>query len=353
MKKTFKTILIVSLFVIPVLLMFSGFSEQPDKKKYKVVSTNKQIQQIKVLKQEIKQKRVTIKSVSDYEGFSVLGKMPDIYSNLSIDGELKTDENGSLIVSDEIRLMFDFFLSARQSEGFELCSDRISEYINLTLDGKAAETAHEIFSTYKRYLTKIENTESGLSENLELEHPEKALDTLKKALINRVDLSVALFGEEIANSLFGDSHETALYNISKIEIAQNPERSDKELLIAEEEFHLPPFQKIRVKREQREKSFANEISTLKQKGAIETIYTLRTETFGEDAAKKLSALDKKNSNLNNRIEQFLIQKQNLLNDTDLGTVEIEKRITEIRKNSFEEWELSSLQKAEASNNRQS
>lgn len=68
-----------------------------------------------------------------------------------IDGQLRVDENGDLVLDQAVRDFFDYFLSASDELGPEAAIGELQRYIDTYLEGQATQQAHSLLANYLRY----------------------------------------------------------------------------------------------------------------------------------------------------------------------------------------------------------
>lgn len=103
-------------------------------------------------------------SVEDYNAVSAYGPLPDYLSDVGFDGGFEVDDQDELIVDQDTRRLFDFFLTTVRRDGMALSSARIEEYITLTLPDPAADKARAVWASYKTYKEQSRNLMGDASQ---------------------------------------------------------------------------------------------------------------------------------------------------------------------------------------------
>ncbi|MBU1170028.1 MAG: hypothetical protein KKD44_10740 [Proteobacteria bacterium] len=106
----------------------------------------------------------TFDSVADYNTVSAYGPLPDYLSDVGFDGGFEVDDQGKLIIGQDMRRLFDFFLAAVRIEGITLCTARINEYIDLTLPPDAAREARSAWAEYRAYKNRLKGLYQEFSD---------------------------------------------------------------------------------------------------------------------------------------------------------------------------------------------
>jgi lipase chaperone LimK len=282
---------------------------------------------------------IDIDSVETYERLSQYGKLPRSLQGTQIDGDLAVDQNGKLIISPDIRRLFDYFLSAAHEEGTELSISRIKEYIQLTLPHEAENEALNILYGYLDYKNNLKRfNHEGLSELSKSE----ALDQLKTAIEDREALRRQYMSQEVVDAFFAAEEAYDHYNLSRMEIEYNETLNDaeKKEMIAQLDEQLPEGLRERRRYMTEEAELKNQIAELQQQeGSEDKIYELREKFYGKKAADGLAELDKQRKDLKNRFNAYYESKKRILNSPDLTDEEKRNQINHLKQESFSKAEL--------------
>ena len=158
-----------------------------------------------------------------------------------IDGALKVDKNGLLILDQDIRDFFDYFLSAADELGPEAVILEIQRYIDTYLPEAAAIQAHKLFGGYLSYKQfefhlrqqPLEGAQLS-SDNLQLVRENfEALKNKRRELFS-IEEDEALFGLELTYQeftlqtleLFADdaiTDEQRMFQLAELETTLPPE----------------------------------------------------------------------------------------------------------------------------------
>ncbi len=80
-----------------------------------------------------------------------IARLPDSFAGTRVDGRLRADAGGNLIIDAEIRRVFDYFLASIGEEPLETSVARLRRYIETQLPEPAADHAIQLLSQYLDY----------------------------------------------------------------------------------------------------------------------------------------------------------------------------------------------------------
>ena len=157
-----------------------------------------------------------------------------------IDGALKVDKNGLLILDQDVRDFFDYFLSAADELGPEAAISEIQRYIDTYLPEAAAIQAHKLFSGYLSY----KQYEFQLRQQ-PLEGAQLSSDSLQLVRENFEALKNKrreLFSLEADEALFGLEQTYQEFTLQSLELFADEAITDEQRMfqLAELETSLPP-----------------------------------------------------------------------------------------------------------------
>lgn len=155
----------------------------------------------------------TFDSVEEYAAVSSYGPMPEFLSDLGFDGGIDVDDAGALIISHDIRLLFDFFLAAIRTEGMDQCTARAEEYIDLTLPPDAANDARSILSSYVTYKQKMKTLYQDFSGAAPAS-PDEYRSLIQKTLKARNAIRRECMTEDIIQAFFLDEESYDTHALS-------------------------------------------------------------------------------------------------------------------------------------------
>lgn len=144
-----------------------------------------------------------------------------------IDGALKADANGELIVDLETRDFFDYFLSTVGEVTPEEALDRIRTLAVNNLPPKAAQQSMALldqYLNYKQQALALQNTALDPSRQNDPAYQQEMLD---KAFTDLKQLRQAVFSPEAHRAFFGLEEAYGEYTLATLEIARRPNLSNE------------------------------------------------------------------------------------------------------------------------------
>lgn len=214
-----------------------------------------------------------------------------------IDGALRVDEHGDLILGPEVIAFFDYFLSATGEEPDAVIRARILAAIGERLDGRAAEQATALLDKYLGFREAARTARPDLDQKAD---PLARLEEIRK-------LRREHFGDEAATALFGsEEQESAVAAAqSQVMLDRSLSEEEREARLAELDRQLP--EEAREARTEARRPLAQqaEEEALREQGATpEELHRHRVATVGPQAAERLSGLDQRRADWKQRVDAF-------------------------------------------------
>ena len=276
-------------------------------------------------------------STNDYLAYSMYGDFP-----LSLKGTaiptLYVDLNGNLVQDRHAKEFIEYFISGAREEGTYISVGRMQEYFSLALTEPALSQAHALLDKYMDYRMQLD---SVVSRNDILLSGDKKMTALQEALDRRKALRRETLGEDVAQAMFGDSEKYETYAVNMLQTAEDPNLTQEQKLaqIAQHEESLPPHIKAKVRYKREEQQLQEKIRNLKQQPNTEAeIYELRKAFYGEGPAKKLAFMDERSDEWLSRVEQFNLQKKQILASVIMNDEQKRQQINQLRNRQFNEDE---------------
>lgn len=274
---------------------------------------------------------------------SKYGPPPRSLRDTQIDGELELDNEGNLLVTHNIRRLFDYFLSAHGEEPMETIIGRIEEYVKEMLPGDAAEKALAILDSYLLYKQGLFALEKDTAELREKNFTETInLAQAKEVLSIRRELRRKYMQPNVVDAFFGDEEMYEQFTLQRLEIQQNedllPEEKSDEIAKLTEQY---PQDISFDWRETKNREALHDTTTKMQKegASAEDIHQVREKAFGKEAAERLAVVDEQRTKWDLRIETYIVAKQKIIRSQELTEPEKEEQIEQLRQESFTEREL--------------
>lgn len=238
---------------------------------------------------------------------------PTSLRGTEVDGELLVDARGNLVLTSQVRHLFDYFLSLIGEESGLQARQRIRDHLTAQLDEPARGQALELLETYLDYQYQLVDLEARfpVAERLEdLLAREQAVQQLRARLFSREAHEAFFAGEEIYNN----------FTLERLTIQQDPSLSDREKGLAIEALreNLPEeMQQLlvpQIHNDLREQTLA-----LRAAGADEgRIRQLRMGMLGPEATERLEELDRSRAEWRERVAAFQQERERILSQPGLA-----------------------------------
>ena len=276
-----------------------------------------------------------------------LEKLPRSLQGTDVDGEIIIDENQQLVVTEGLRRLFDYFLSALGEEEEAVIYARVESYIRHHTPEPAASQAVAIFNQYIAYLKAIPEIEKRYG-NLQLQATKSGELDLNAVAQQKQDvakLREQFFDTQTISAFFGSEDEYDDYSMEMVRISQNKQLTEAQKEAARQDYiSRMPNNTIKANIEQQANlgELMTRTEQMKAKGASsEALYNMRRELVGAPAAARLAQVDQQDANFAQRFQQLQSQKQQILiRTTDKS--QAQTQIKQLEKQLFDDNERKRL-----------
>ncbi|MDN6308441.1 lipase secretion chaperone [Psychrobacter sp.] len=276
-----------------------------------------------------------------------LERLPRSLEGTQVDGEIIIDQNKQLVVTEGLRRLFDYFLSALGEEEEAVILMRVESYIRHHTPEPAASQAVAIFHQYTAYLKEL----SGIGDqygNLQLQATQSGkmdLDMVTQQKQDIAKLRQQYFEEPTILAFFGAEDEYDAYSMEMVRIHQNKQMSDAQKEAAKQDY-ISRMPDNEVTDSIAQQANLNELITrteqMKTRGAsAEALYNMRRELVGAAAATRLAQVDQEDIDFDQRFTQYEIQKQRLLSSSS-EQVQVQNQIEQLEQQLFNDAERKRL-----------
>lgn len=256
---------------------------------------------------------------------------------------LAVDEQGNLRISNDLRTVFDQFLLAIIDDDLDTILIRINHYLESQLNEPALSQAKDILQQYIGLKTALYDLEQSLASQLkETElNSENYLDLLKYQLDQRNRLRAEILAPEIHDAFYQEEERYDAFTYERMLVLNDKQLSQEQKAqqLAELEHQLP--EDIQAARQETQLTDVLKVKTeaLKASGADQdAIRSMRTEMFGEEAATRFDELDKERAEWQNRLDQYMNQREQLLSNKGISEDEKLKQIRALKESMFDSRE---------------
>ncbi len=241
-----------------------------------------------------------------------------------LDGALRMDAQGRLLQDRELRRLFDHLLAGLGELSLDALRARLRAHA-MGVGGEAlAAQAMAAFEQYLDYLRR--------EAELALPHGTDLVDRLEALMALRRDV----FGDELADALFGEDERYALDALARLDggegLADAPETERWQAERGEATEHLLAL-------EQTEQFDQLDLSP-------EHRFEERAALYGEDAAARLAALDGERAQWQQRLDEWHALRDAILNNAALDAAARERELQALRERLFDEAEQRRVQALE-------
>jgi lipase chaperone LimK len=286
----------------------------------------------------------TTQYVLGYE--SKHGGLPDSLRGTTIENALLVDAEGHLIISTDIKDLFDYFLSTISEEDLDTILLRIDEYLNHYLQEPALSESKAILVQYVEFKYSLMALEQELGDALALMSQQDKvnggyLKFLRKQMDQRNALRVQHLDLAVYEAFYEDEQRYDEYTYLKLLVTSDKSLSANERLEKITEFQLALPENVR--KSIRETQITDELKIRTEKlladgGDQEQVRELRREMFGDEAVQRFDELDQQRAQWQARINTYLIQRANILSNQGLAKDELNMQVDALRASLFDELE---------------
>ncbi|MDF2445613.1 MAG: lipase chaperone [Moraxellaceae bacterium] len=258
--------------------------------------------------------------------------LPGSLQGTEVDGELEVDASGRLKITNGVRRVFDYFLSAIGEEPLESIVARIRAYIRHKLPASAAAEAEQLLDSYLAYKRGLEGMQQGQPGGSTLD-----LDAIRRQMQQVQALRTQFFKPEVITAFFGDEDVYDRYTLARLEVMQNKSLSplQRAQQLGGLEDMLPEAMRESIK-------VINQVQNLdaltqdwkKRGGSPAELRQIRESVVGPEATQRLEALDQEQASWNQRMDAWYKERDTILANTSLSEQDRQKQIVELRKQRF-------------------
>lgn len=255
--------------------------------------------------------------------------LPRSLQDTQVPEGLAQDAAGNLIISQGLRDVFEYFLSAMVDEEPATIHARLVAYIRSHVGSQAAQHALAILDQYGAYKQAL----PGLAKHYMGERP----DQIKARLAAIQNLRRASLGSGVAQAFFGEDEAWVAYTIKSGEILEDKQLSSqqKTARIAELKNTLSThLQESMASSEMLHSLDAVQAEWTARGGTPEELRASRETIVGRDGAVRLEALDRANADWEARISTHLAQRTNILADASIAPERKAQHIEALRTQNF-------------------
>lgn len=264
--------------------------------------------------------------------------LPASLRGTDVDGELKADANGHLLINNGVRRTFDYFLSATGEEPLAQILARLKAYIRHKLPPSASLEAEQLLDSYMAYKQAAENAPqqqvTSADGNINLTAMRQQMQLL-------AGLRQQYFSRDAISAFFGDDDAYDSYTLARLELMENnnlnAEQRAQRMTALENELPEAMRESTRVVRQYQD------LETLtsdwqKRGGSSAELRRIRESIVGPDAADRLEKLDQETHAWDQRMDSWLQERNAILSNPALGSIDRQQQLDNLRQQRFSDAE---------------
>lgn len=259
--------------------------------------------------------------------------LPGSFVGTEVDGSFRVDAAGNLIVSEDIRRIFDYFLASIGEESLDASVSRLRNYIDSQLQEPArarARTLLEQYLSYKRELILLERDLPQMANLDALRQRESAVQALR----------ARLFDSETHQAFFAREEGYNRFTLERLAIQHDARMSAEEKGLAVDRLRASlPEEMQDMVLPQLQQELRHNTARLQAEGASAAqIRQMRQQLVGAEAATRLEALDSQREQWQKRLEDYLAAKAKIQATEGLSSSDKRAAIEALATERFDERE---------------
>lgn len=264
----------------------------------------------------------------------------DSLRETEVDGTLEVDAQGNLVISEQLRYLFDYFFTAVGEISFDEAAERIRIYLASQLQEPALAQSLALLQNYIDYKTALVELERSFPVVADIAAIRAREDEVQR-------LRARLFSPEAHAAFFAAEEVYNHFTLERLAILQNPnlDDGDKAAMIENLRQSLPDdVQDLLIPQIHQELTVQTE-QLLEQGADPRAVRELRLSLVGPEATGRLEDLDQERQQWQQRLDDFSTEREAILNYQGLAEDDKQAAIDELlqaRFNSNEQVRVSSL-----------
>jgi len=269
------------------------------------------------------------------------------FKGTDIDGRLEVDHQGNLIITKNLKDMFDYFLSSFGERSIAAILVSLKKHIHQQLEEPARSQALEILYSYFSYKNALLELEVPLDDSNTNILKSNNLSIFKERLsaINR--LRQDYFNDDVSQAFFFHTQQYDQVTLRRMEINHNELLSpdEKQALLKEADQQLPE-DVLRIKDSSSKHLSLKAKQMAMEDATTEEIYSMRTQEVGAEAATRLAKLDDQRAQWQLRCQDYQNEKELIL-QSGLSTQDQEQALQQLMESRFNKNEVRRLRALES------
>jgi lipase chaperone LimK len=264
-------------------------------------------------------------------------KRPASLAGTEVDGGVRADAQGRLIVEARIRRMFEYFLSTLGEASLAEVKTWVAHYLDENLPASAAREGWSLFRNYLDYRRSL--------DAIAQPGPDADMDTMAAAMERRNALRREKLGRKAADAFFAAEEAYDEYMLRRRAIAQDDDltEAEKQQQLEQARAELPePMREVREETTRPIRA-REKVEQMRAEGASEAeIRAWREANLGAEAADRLEKLEQRRKQWEERYQSYRRQREQL-DTSGLAKPEREAALQRLREAHFEADEMRRVQ----------
>ncbi|UAW98557.1 lipase secretion chaperone [Halopseudomonas nanhaiensis] len=250
-----------------------------------------------------------------------------------VDGTLQTDHRGHLLVTEQLRDLFEYYLATIGEVQSDQAVEMIRQQLAAQLNQPALTEAYELLDAYLEYKQRV----AALEQDLPVVADLAALAEREEAVRR---LRAELFDPLVHEALFGREEQYNQYHLERLAILHDSELDETGRALALEELRQRQPDALRDSLAvQLHQQLGERTRALQAEGAPpQAVRQLRLELVGPEATERLEQLDQERARWQQRLDQFAEERQAILADPGLADQDKQAAVSELLADRFDERE---------------
>ncbi|MGQ7957568.1 lipase secretion chaperone [Pseudomonas sp. SP16.1] len=267
--------------------------------------------------------------------------LPASFVGTEVDGRFRVDATGNLIVSEDVRRIFDYFLASLGEESLDASVTRLRGYIDGQLQEPARARAQALLDQYLAYKRELVLLERDLPQLA-------SLDAMRQREAAVQALRARLFDGETHQAFFAREEGYNRFTLERLAIRQDTGLSDEEKGLAVDRLRASLPEELQdMVLPQLQQELRQHTTRLQAEGASAAqIRQLRQQLVGAEATARLEALDSQRQGWQKRLDEYLAAKAGIQANDGLSSGDKRAAIEALAAERFDERERLRLDAAE-------